>query len=377
MGLFYKVIAKECRDTECEEFQKQKPGSSPGVCEGCGGPMFEVKKSNLPAIVITLLLLVAIIGGGGYFGLKIWAYRTTVKAFKQALEIGDQYVLDELFTKLQDMKGLEKCPECVDEYENFLTGKFEEALEKSDVPEAKTILAKIRVLENPNLCPDCEQKVTELEEATGYQQKLVLQSVPAEEYQFSDYLKRYLGYLETDSIKIDKAFEIQAGEVTVAEFRRYVETLDEAGKQTLETRWEKDSEGKLYADNRPVENISWQEAADYAKWLSEKTKWNLQLPTQQQWAAACVKHPDPQPVLGRNDDKPNEPLVVFRKGRDIDHLLGNLREWSADSCGDGKYSLLGENYMTDPTDPDAVGQANCAKDGKWAGVGFRLVKIGN
>jgi hypothetical protein len=128
-----------------------------------------------------------------------------------------------------------------------------------------------------------------------------------------------------------------------------------------------------YPDNRPVENVSRQEAVEYAQWLSEKTGWDLRLPTMSQWVAACIKYAEDRPVLTTSTNQP-----VLKVRGDIDHLLGNLREWSSDICKNGKYRLLGENYMTDISDPDVIGRGYCvAETDKWTGVGFRLVKIEN
>lgn len=189
-------------------------------------------------------------------------------------------------------------------------------------------------------------------------------------YRISEYLQRYLRFLQVDAIQIDMPFSIQSGEVTVGEFRRYANTLDEVRRQQLGAEWERDQKGVLYQENRPVENITWQEATDYAAWLSQKTGWDLRLPTVYQWAAAGVQYPDVKPILETNDSQP-----VSQLRNNVDHLFGNLREWSSETCQNGKHRLLGENYMTDVSDPENLGQEYCAKNEKWSGVGFRLVKI--
>lgn len=190
-------------------------------------------------------------------------------------------------------------------------------------------------------------------------------------YPIPEYLFVYLRYLKKNAIVIDQQFSIQAAEVTVGEFQKYAESLDDASRKELGTRWKEEAGGKAYDENRPLENVSWEEAKEYARWLSEQTGWDLRLPTVQQWAAACVKYAEARPVLSTTE---NQPVSKIRG--DIDHLLGNLREWSSDACGNGKYRLLGENYMTDVSDPDVVGKGYCAgASERWSGVGFRLVLI--
>ena len=194
--------------------------------------------------------------------------------------------------------------------------------------------------------------------------------VPAGEYTLSRYLQRYLGYLGRDTFRIEQAFAIQTGEVTVGDFRRYADSLDQPARVALEPHWRQNPDGQPYPDARPVEYVSWRQAAAYARWLSQQTGWEVRLPTVEQWAAACVRYAENPVILGNQG---NQPLATVRG--EVDHLLGNLREWSADACGDGKYRLLGENYLTDPTAPNVIGQGYCAaSDDQWGGVGFRLIR---
>ena len=198
---------------------------------------------------------------------------------------------------------------------------------------------------------------------------LAFQPVKAGEYPVSPYLRQYLNYLGQEVITLQAGFAIQSHEVTVGEFREYVNSLDAAGRARVGSRWEKGRDGKPYPAERPVEYVNWQEAANYAVWLSQQTQWDLRLPTVTQWAAACTQYYEKNPVTKIH----NQPLAQIRS--QVDHLLGNLREWSADACADDEYHLLGVNYMTDASDVKALGQAQCTADDKWNGIGFRLVRI--
>ncbi len=192
--------------------------------------------------------------------------------------------------------------------------------------------------------------------------------VSAGTHDISKYLQQYLRFLVRKHVVIQHDFFIQAHEVTVGQFREYVRSLSWEEKKRIGTRWERGRTEKLYDDDRPVENVSWQDAAAYARWASEKTQWTLGLPTIEQWAAACVTYPGFAPVLSPSD---GQPLSTIR--HKVDHLLGNLREWSVTSCEDGGYFLLGENYMSDRNDPASIGRKQCAS-GSWNGIGFRLIR---
>lgn len=200
-------------------------------------------------------------------------------------------------------------------------------------------------------------------------QTLTFLSVPADMYIVPDYLARYLQKFEKHSVRIDAPFSIMAGEITVGEFRRYVKSLDKERQQQLGARWEKASNGILFRNSRPVEYVNWQEASEYAQWLSQETGWDLRLPALEQWIAATIMYAEDHPIFKTNDDQP-----LTLRSQKIDHLLGNLREWSSSVCGDKRMFVLGENYLTDS---NFVGPGYyCAKEqNKWTGLGFRLIRM--
>ncbi|MEI6408262.1 MAG: SUMF1/EgtB/PvdO family nonheme iron enzyme [Bacteroidota bacterium] len=92
-------------------------------------------------------------------------------------------------------------------------------------------------------------------------------------------------------------------EVTVAEFRAFVEAsgyqtdAEKEGKSwgyngkelcDIEGRnWRHDPEGNLAQDNHPVINVSWNDATEYCKWLSQRTGLKYRLPTEAEWEYAA------------------------------------------------------------------------------------------
>ena len=101
-------------------------------------------------------------------------------------------------------------------------------------------------------------------------------------------------------------FYMSKYEVTVAEFRRFIaEThyptdAEKAGDSwvwngseavlTKGVNWRYGVSGKVRPkseDNHPVVHVSWNDAVEYCRWLSEKTgKW-YRLPTEAEWEYAC------------------------------------------------------------------------------------------
>jgi len=188
-------------------------------------------------------------------------------------------------------------------------------------------------------------------------------------------------------------FYIQNHEVTVGEFREYVNSLNAAERNELSLYWRQNLDGAPHADERPVDYVSWKQANHYAAWLRQRTGHPWRLPTIAEWITACLVLPaEREPVLSGRSDRP-EAAQPKAASPGNPNLLANLREFSCDqrnlrdwgACaptsvtawqpcstfeGPGHY-LLGDNYMTAASD---VGKRHCLVDGEpWPGVGFRLL----
>lgn len=103
-------------------------------------------------------------------------------------------------------------------------------------------------------------------------------------------------------VSISRPFYFGAHEVTLAQFRRFVEATK------YETTAETDPEGGYgwedglwiqapkfnwmnvgfeQADDHPVSNVSWKDATEYCKWLSKEENATFRLPTEAEWEYAC------------------------------------------------------------------------------------------
>ncbi len=80
-------------------------------------------------------------------------------------------------------------------------------------------------------------------------------------------------------------------EVTRAQFQEYgrSERIASFKNQYSATSWRslKTSDGLTQGDDHPVVNVTWQEAVDFCKWLSEREGLTYRLPTDLEWSLAA------------------------------------------------------------------------------------------
>ena len=102
-------------------------------------------------------------------------------------------------------------------------------------------------------------------------------------------------------VTISKPFEVSTHEVTVGQFRRFVEatgykTITEqqgVGYGWQNGEWQEGSAfnwqnpGFEQSDDHPVCNVSWDDAVAFCRWLSEVEGVTYRLPTEAEWEYAC------------------------------------------------------------------------------------------
>jgi len=110
--------------------------------------------------------------------------------------------------------------------------------------------------------------------------------------------------------------------------------------------------------DRPVINVSWNEASSYAEWLSEQREWSCRLPTESEWEYAARAGSESAfswgKEVGKNqancngcgsqwDDKKTAPVGSFAANKfGLHDMHGNVWEWVQDNWH--------ENYQDAPTD---------------------------
>lgn len=213
-------------------------------------------------------------------------------------------------------------------------------------------------------------------------------------------------------VRFDRGFAITRTEITVAEFRRFVEAsghrpravrrghslvYDERGGNFVRRSgvdWRHDAFGRLAADDMPVVHVSAKDAEAYARWLSERTGQRYHLPSEAEFEYALRggapgrypwgDHP-PRPgtgnLTGGGDRSPGgrswgnafvgysdgywgpAPVGRFRANVfGIHDLEGNVSEWVADCWHDG--------YRRAPTHGEAWVNPGCRirviRGGAWS-----------
>jgi hypothetical protein len=325
--LFYEVKGRVCENHQCPEFNQIKPKNSASLCEQCQSVTQEVKAFTWRKIIIPSVVLLAGFVLIAAFVYKHYQYDKTVQAFRDAIK-------------------------------------------SEELGKAEQILSDLRQRDNLKRCPDCQTTLDKTKTALPYREKFRLtHKVNPGQYAVPAHLKRFMSFINPP-IVIEKPFYVQSHEVTVGEFRAYVDELDDNAKKRIGTSWSQSIDGKPYSDDKPAESLSWEEAERFTKWLQEKTLWNIALPSPQQWAASCVQFVKIASFQSDNEPKPAANVA------EMSHLIENLREWTNESCQNGSYRIVGVNYMTDMTDQESVGKGECAKaNDTWQGVGFRVVRF--
>jgi len=136
-------------------------------------------------------------------------------------------------------------------------------------------------------------------------------------------------------------------------------------------------------ENRPVINVNYHDALTYARWLSEKTGWNCQLPTEEQWEYACRAGtltdywygniPDPRMmVMGTGKSMPT-PGPRMANPWDLYDMHGNVWEWTASKKGD-EYILCGGSWYNKANWLTSTARNISYPDFSNNNWGFRLIR---
>ena len=172
------------------------------------------------------------------------------------------------------------------------------------------------------------------------------------------------------AVVIAYPFHIMKTELTFAEYDRYA-------ADTGKTKPDDEGWGR---GRRPVINVSWHDAQDYAEWLSRKTGRRYRLPTEAEWEYAARAGGGARYAWGEHigrgranckacgsswDGKQTAPVGSFAPNAwGLHDMHGNVWEWTQDCLRDG--------YDGAPTD-GAARQTGCYR---FEGIAPRVIRGG-
>lgn len=211
-------------------------------------------------------------------------------------------------------------------------------------------------------------------------------------------------------VVISRAYYLGQCEVTVGQFKRFVEATGYQTEAEQSTRggygWDADAQqgrmasnftwrnvGWPQSDNHPVVNVTWNDAVQFCSWLTREEQAVYRLPTEAEWEHACIDATSSDAGLaaqGRNQalavaanvadrsllalDKQSRvepwddgfpftaPVASFSPSRHgLYDMLGNVWEW----CNDWYAPSYTDGSETDPLGP-AEGQKRVARGGSWS-----------
>ena len=192
-----------------------------------------------------------------------------------------------------------------------------------------------------------------------YRQLLPSMVVFAGEYPIPAFIYSIWVEANTPTVQVNNSFYMMTREVTINDFNHYLKATNQSSVQSKNS------------SACPITEVSWQQAAAYARWLTKQTGCEMRLPSYQEWLAAVTLYSKPEMANVRPHR--NAAPSKLDCSTTIIHLLGNIQEWSRDTqyntkiCGEGGHYVLGNNYLSEKsTQPICQFQ-------KSKTIGFRLI----
>jgi formylglycine-generating enzyme required for sulfatase activity len=172
----------------------------------------------------------------------------------------------------------------------------------------------------------------------------------------------YLSEGPEHQVEITRPFYLATTEVTVGQFRQFVE---DKGYRRAGDRWR--DPGFDQTDNHPVVFVSWNAAIDFCKWLSEKEGKTYRLPTESEWEYCCRAGKSGFRYCYGDDDAQLEDYAWYHKNSGggthpvgqkkpndwgLHDMHGNAWEWCQDYYAQNYYK---RSPVKDPKGPDVGG----------------------
>jgi len=182
----------------------------------------------------------------------------------------------------------------------------------------------------------------------------------------------------THQVTIPRNFAIGKNEVTFEEYDQFAKST---GRKLLDDKgWGR--------SQRPVINVSWDDAVAYAEWLSQQTGKRYRLPAEAEWEYAARSGGKEEKWAGTSDENQlgayawydansggkTHPVGEKKpNGLGLYDMSGNVREWVED-CNHGTYEGA-------PDDGSAWTSGDCGlrviRGGSWGGYTPRALRSAN
>jgi len=191
-------------------------------------------------------------------------------------------------------------------------------------------------------------------------------------------------------VRITKPFGMSSAEVTVTQFREFVEatkyktTCETDGKggwgwrgdeliRAPEFNWK--NVGAEQQATAPVWNVSWEDAIAFCAWLSEREKVKYRLPTEAEWEYACRAGTATRCYWGQdlrghyawnrptNFGLPHQVERKIKNAFGLHDMCGNVSEWCQDKYLDNYYSVFEKTPVVDDPQGPTIGNAHVIRGG--------------
>jgi len=192
-------------------------------------------------------------------------------------------------------------------------------------------------------------------------------------------------------VAITKPFRISATEVTIGQFRKFVEATDYVTEsirdgrggdargegEGKDFRWDQPyGPGESVTENYPVTQITWNDAVAFCEWLSKETGNTYRLPTEAEWEYAARAGSQDLWFFGDDPERLDEYGVVLQTNPrrhtetgtkqpnafGLYDTIGNVWEWTSDR---GAPFEEVEGTITDPAGAEQ-GERRVRKGGNYS-----------
>ena len=161
---------------------------------------------------------------------------------------------------------------------------------------------------------------------------------------------------------LNTSYYIGKYEVSVADYKFYLDALGQSMPEQPEYGWEN--------DNLPMIGVSYDEAQSYCNWLSDVYQIIFKIPTEAQWALAAGTK---QENIKSNSERPQCVNCMAPNQFGVYGLNGNVWEWTS-TTKDNEFQIIrGGSYLESSNELNVTKSSALSPSLQLSDVGFRLL----